>query len=354
MPDAAPSRAPDRAGDRPWRVVRVPAELRLSAASRLVSQSGGQAEAAGKKLLESAPSHGIDVSLMWATVDQAEKPGRRGVRQACLLVPSCGRTAMLFLSEPAARGESGEEAAGERAALASAACEHAREHLADRVRLVQALPDPGEAWATAALQQAGFMSVGRLLYLRRPASPQAFETRAPAQPQWPSGVDVVRADAFTDASARDRALVQALDRTYEATLDCPELCGLRRTEDILASHRGTGQYDPALWWVVLLSGQPHGCMLFSRCPDTATTELVYLGLSPQLRGKGMGATLLALGLRAASSPGPDGLRRSVDIACAVDRRNTPALALYDRAGFKPFAERVALVRAVEDPAGKPG
>jgi ribosomal protein S18 acetylase RimI-like enzyme len=215
--------------------------------------------------------------------------------------------------------------------------------LADRVTLVQALPEPRETWATSALEHAGFLSVGRLLYLRRPATPQPFESRFPAVPVWPAGVDVVRVDQFTDAAARDRALVEALDRSYEATLDCPELCGLRRTEDILASHRGTGRYDPSLWWVVLAQGVPHGCMLLSRCPETATMELVYLGLSPALRGRRIGAGLLALGIRAACAPGPEGLRGSVDIACAVDRRNAPALGLYERAGFRPFAERVAMV-----------
>ena len=39
----------------------------------------------------------------------------------------------------------------------------------------------------------------------------------------------------------------ALDRSYVDTMDCPELCGMRATADILASHKATGEFDPSLW-----------------------------------------------------------------------------------------------------------
>ena len=136
------------------------------------------------------------------------------------------------------------------------------------------------------------------------------------------------------------ALIRALDRTYEATLDCPELCGLRDTADVLESHRSTGVFDPALWWLVFLNEQPHGCMLLNRCPDHGTVELVYLGLSPELRSRRIGSRLLELGLAAIDSTG------GTPITCAVDLRNAPALRLYGRLGFREFGRRVALVRPI--------
>ena len=93
-----------------------------------------------------------------------------------------------------------------------------------------------------------------------------------------------------DAAAPE--LLEALESSYQDTLDCPELCGLRETPDVLDSHRSTGVFDPALWWMVHVNGQARGCALFNRCPEQRTIELVYLGLSPELRGRGLGKWLL--------------------------------------------------------------
>jgi ribosomal protein S18 acetylase RimI-like enzyme len=35
------------------------------------------------------------------------------------------------------------------------------------------------------------------------------------------------------------------------------------------------------------------------------------------------------------------------MTCAVDLRNEPALRLYERAGFRAFSRRVALVRVLD-------
>jgi RimJ/RimL family protein N-acetyltransferase len=139
------------------------------------------------------------------------------------------------------------------------------------------------------------------------------------------------------------ALIAALDRSYEQTLDCPELCGLRRTHDVLDSHRATGAWSPALWWLVYLHDQPHGCLLINHCPEHSSVELVYLGVSPQLRGRGLGTRLLDLGLSLLAGVEAD------HIACAVDLRNIPARRLYERAGFREFGRRIALVRPLTRP-----
>ena len=81
-------------------------------------------------------------------------------------------------------------------------------------------------------------------------------------------------------------------------------------------------------------------MLLSKTEELRSVELVYLGLTPALRGQGLGAKLLDLAFRV--------VPRSTfeHITCAVDKANTPAARIYQRAGFRPFGERAALVKRV--------
>lgn len=328
-------------------IVRVGPDLLVAAARRLVPQRSQDVSAAARRFVESAASHGIDLSLFWAAVGRSPGPreGDPVVRQAVLAVPGSGRTAAFFVSEPPSGGDpEPARAARERARLLDHACSWLGANIPERVSLAQMLPEPRDTWAPPALEAAGFRRVGSLRYMRRPARPLEFE-RGLGEPAWPEGVRVERFDRLGDRRAAEADLVRALDRSYVDTLDCPELCGLRPTRDILESHRATGVWDPALWWMVSLDGRPEGCLLMARCPETTSSELVYLGLSPVLRGKGVGSALLAMGLRAVCAVTP-GASPGVEIVCAVDRRNEPAIRLYERAGFTAFAERIAYVRPV--------
>lgn len=315
--------------------VRLPESMHWAAARRLVSQQLPDRSAAATRLLTGAASHGIDFSLTWGTIG-AGAAGADAVRQVCLAVLGAGRTAMLFVAEPPPGGDPGGPAAGlaERAACIEEACRALPKLKPGAVMIAQALPEPRDGWAISAFREAGFIHVGDLSYMRRMGA-------LPADPQpmvWPGDVRVVRVDELGDRAAQDAVLIAALDRSYIDTLDCPELCGLRETADILQSHRATGRWDPALWWVVMRSGAPEGCLLLNRGPDRGSAELVYLGLSPALRGHGLGAGLLKFGLAR--------LGRASEVNCAVDERNQPAIRLYRRLGFSVFARRVALVRSL--------
>jgi len=324
-------------------VLRATPDLYLAAAARLVNQSNPDIESAARGLVSAAPAHGIDLSLVWVTMNP---PGPRRtamrVRQASLAVPGDGRTAMLFVSEPAPGGDFGdpEESHRERVAVINQACQHLARHLHDRVCIAQALPDPAEAWAIAAFRSAGFIKVGDLAYMRRESKPAGKRSRGVEQAPLPAGVAVASLRELNLGPTAPE-LLEALEHTYLQTLDCPELCGLRETVDVVDSHRSTGAFDPALWWLVHLDGRPHGCALFNRCPEQRTIELVYLGLSPQLRGKGLGKWLLRQGIEAAREGNPGWA-----MTCAVDHRNTPALGLYRALGFRSFGDRTALVRPI--------
>lgn len=322
--DNEPATSRHGASGRCYRIVRVGGDLRIQAAKRLLGPGRGDSQSA-IQMLQAAESHGIDISNLWATVDQ----NRESIRQVCLLVEGSGRSAMVFTSAPIGREQEAELAELLRQITASLRSVH----------LVQALLEVDERGARAALLESGFLSVGTLAYMRRPTRPnpdQAVSRVSEIQKGgWPDGLILRRYE-----SGDDDALIEGLERTYEGTLDCPELCGLRRTCDVLESHRATGRWDPDLWWLLEKGGRIEGMLLLNPCPDTGTIELVYLGLAPSLRGHGLGHRLLAHAMadvRGRSEP---------FVTCAVDERNQPAMRLYRSAGFSEFARRIALVKPV--------
>jgi mycothiol synthase len=336
-----PAQNPPRvaAGNPPSRPARrIPPELYEAAAGRLVGADAGDSATAARRFVRSAAAHGIDLALMWGTTDESGKKDHK-VRQVCLAVLGAGRTAVLFLSGPRASGghADGMDALSERVAAIGAAVSWLAQEYPDQVRIAQSLPEPSEGWAAAALEGSGFQRVGSLAYLRSPLS----RRREPApETHWPEGI-TVRTLASGAKGHPDRALLaEALERSYEETLDCPGLCGMRETDDVIDSHLATGEFDPSLWWLLLLDGRPEGCALFNPCPEQNSVELVYLGLSKAVRGRGLAKQLLAHGMARVGGPG------RVSVTCAVDRGNAPAIAVYTRAGFSEFSGRLAYVRAV--------
>jgi ribosomal protein S18 acetylase RimI-like enzyme len=290
----------------------------LDAARALVSDAPGPRAASAQKFLAAAASHGLDLDNTWGVIDQAG-----AVRHVALATPGSGRTHMMFTS-PAKTDID----ANELSVAIDASCRAVRAH-----GLAQALLEPGDTVQAEAFLRAGFMKLAVLGYLRR-KNPRA-RSRTLSIPSLPHGVTI---ENWTPGA--DDEFIKALDRSYVETLDCPELCGLRQTRDVLESHKAAGVFEPSLWWIVRLHGEPQGAMLFSPGHGHAHIELVYLGIAPALRGKRIGATLLDYGLRALAG------RKEPSITCAVDQRNKPARRLYRKAGFEQFAERAAFIRPV--------
>lgn len=319
--------------------IALPVSLRLSAARRMVDASAGPIDESASRFLTAAPDHGIDLDLFWGVLGPDGE-----VAEACLAVIGAGRTAMLFVSRPSdsPRGGSPEARAARdaRAECVRAACAGLEARFSRRLAIAQGLPEPAEPWAAEAFESAGFRPVGELAYLSRPVRPadSALAVRTP----WPQGVAVRAIRTLARGSDDRRQLAEAMERSYEGTLDCPELCGLRETEDVIDSHQATGRWTGALWRLVTLDGRPEGCALLNPTPALRSVELVYLGLGPRLRGRGVGERLLRDALAMTAT------RRKRDcadaITCAVDRRNVPALALYRRLGFTEVSARLAFVR----------
>lgn len=342
--------SPGKPVPQPPTPIRIPPELNLLAAGRLVHDTTAPQSENARRLVAAANDQGIDLSLMWGTVDR-DPAGRPRVRHVCLAVPGAGRTAMLVLSPPPAGHQDwlGDDAVqrAERAACVSRACRALAAFEGERntrIAIAQALPDPSEPWAVAAFLEAGFTHIADLVYMRRPlvVRPAGADARpAPGhEPPWPDGVAVRNVRGVAPGEPDREALIEALERSYDGTLDCPGLCGLRSTADVLDSHRATGRWDARHWRLVFLHNRPRGCLLLTHCPDHDGVELVYLGLSKDLRGRGLARRLLFFGLSAIAHVDAD------HVACAVDTRNAPALRLYKGLGFTVSASRVALVKPI--------
>ncbi len=133
--------------------------------------------------------------------------------------------------------------------------------------------------------------------------------------------------------ATHKRFVSLLEQSYQATLDCPELDGVRSPEQALAAHRASGEFSPAFWRLYRIDGVDAGILLLSPHPDQRAWELVYMGVASGFRGKGLGRQMLTNALP--QLPRTDGEM----VFLAVDRRNRYARETYTRLGFSEVATR---------------
>jgi hypothetical protein len=166
-----------------------------------------------------------------------------------------------------------------------------------------------------------------LIYLQR-------VVRQPA-----SAVDLPTGIALqTYGSDTHRLFAHAIVRSYEGSLDCPALNGRRHIDDVIQGHKATGLFDPSLWYVLTEQDHAIGVLVLSPAEHNESVELVYLGLAPEGRGRGLGDLLMRLALDAIQK-----LDRH-ELNLAVDSKNLPALRLYYRHGMKRIGSRLALLR----------
>ncbi len=128
-----------------------------------------------------------------------------------------------------------------------------------------------------------------------------------------------------------------LMRTYEGTLDCPELNGRRTVAEIIAGHEQQGHVRPGLWWLASADERPVGVALLTDTPGVESWELSYVGVVPEARRRGIGHALSLWALQEAKRAGVPQLKVS------VDARNQPARQLYVKMGFVPHDQREVLL-----------
>jgi len=199
------------------------------------------------------------------------------------------------------------------------------------LRMVQALLATDTGDDADILARAGFRHFSDVLYLSCPD--HEFPALEPA-----SSLTFVPIE-----KAGERTFAKIVEATYEATLDCPAVSGVRNIDDVLLGYRATGTHDPDGWLVVRHRGENIGCLILADYPQHGIRELVYMGLVPAARGKGFGAEVArrALWLTAQS--------KRQRLVLAVDAANEPALRMYAVAGFQAWDRRSVFIRVMEPP-----
>jgi len=196
--------------------------------------------------------------------------------------------------------------------------------------LLQSLFDPRQRLHEEALAQAGWHRLAVLHYMQKKGLPKYRPLRLPD----PS-------IAVTSWDEKHRTLFErAIAASYEQTLDCPGLLGLRRMTDILAGHMAAGQFCPAMWHVLHRDDEPVGVVMVNQVVGQQTAELVYLGLSPAWRGRGLSLPLMEHAMGQAHAAG------ARSMLLAVDQANAPAIRLYERLGFRVTGEKLAMIRTM--------
>jgi mycothiol synthase len=263
--------------------------------------------------------HGMSLDGLWALFD-----GQTPIYSA-LIIPGMGRTAVLFTS-PIIKNEGVAQAGSMiRVALAS--------QDAQKVHLVQALLEPVQRLERKALAEAGFSYLAKLVYMRHPLAKSGPACESVEALNW-EGQPLTALAWQEDRQDRFREAILA---SYEDTLDCPELVGVRRIEDIVEGHMAVGRFDPSWWTALYLQDEPVGVLLLNPFVDRRELELVYLGLSPKFRGGGLAGRLMNAALARAKA------ERFTGMLLAVDEHNAPAMRLYQGLGFRPTGRKAAMI-----------
>lgn len=256
----------------------------------------------------------IDVNMTWV----ADCGGR--IVWALLPIVSPGRT-MLLLSPGTAYRQTTSQAVG---VLCDSVCTHFAER---QTVLAQILLDPRDRTVREMYRCRGFADLAELVYLQRHLS------RTPEMPDLADGWFLHRYSPSTHAM-----FAEAIQQSYHGSMDCPALNGRRDIEDVIAGHQAAGVFDPSLWLVLSERGEGRAVLLLNQTLVGDGIELVYLGVAPQARGRGIGDRLMRLACFLTANRGVS------DLSMAVDARNAPALRLYHRHGLKRVGSRIALVR----------
>jgi ribosomal protein S18 acetylase RimI-like enzyme len=242
---------------------------------------------------------------------------------AILPMVNPGRTVLYFAAPVRA-------AASHPAAVGTAIESICRTMAQQNIQLAQVLLDPSDQATIDTYLHHGFSSMAELIYLHRAIRPFSL----PAQPP-PPGAEF---QLQSYSAANHASFAAAIVASYQNSLDCPALNGVRDIEDVITGHQSAGEFDPADWLLLSRHGQPAAVLLLMRTPQVDAMELVYLGLAPPVRGLGIGKYLMELALYRVRQ------RNLAGLTLAVDSRNTPAIKLYHRHGMQRLMSKVALMR----------
>lgn len=291
-----------------------PARL-MESIERLLGSDRRRAE----RFMRFARDSRMSLEHIWCAIDEKDR-----IISTVLASPSPGRTALLFSSSPDTPGE-----AREIGRLIDATCNSLK---AAGMGLAQSLVEPGEQLEHTAFLEGGLEELAILTYMERPVPARGsdFDTELPGD---------LTIEPFTLDQREE--LEALLPMTYQETLDCPGLAGLRDPKDVVDGHMSAGIFKPEWWLIARDAGRPIGVILLNGSSGSSSVELVYLGIIPESRGSGLGQRLLNNGLQRIAGT------RERKVVLAVDEANTPALGIYEKTGFKRTVRRCALIRSLD-------
>ena len=70
-------------------------------------------------------------------------------------------------------------------------------------------------------------------------------------------------------------------RSYQETLDCPEVNGVRTMEEVVTGHRSQGRHAPSRWWLAWHEKTAAGVLLLTELEDVDGWDLSYVGVVPE-------------------------------------------------------------------------
>ncbi|MBI1346963.1 GNAT family N-acetyltransferase [bacterium] len=196
----------------------------------------------------------------------------------------------------------------------------------DGSRLGQVLLDASEADLAESLMPWGFHWQTELFFLARTFTEPWTESPEPA---W---------SVESYSSATHARFAQLIESTYQDSLDCRILEGIRTGEEALASHKLSGEHRPDLWQIFTIDGRDAALLLLSEHASQDAVELVYFGVAPEFRGQGLGRAVIQRALSTSRNTG------RAAIFLAVDAGNGYANTLYATFDFAELARRRACFR----------
>lgn len=197
------------------------------------------------------------------------------------------------------------------------------------VRVVQGLVGPHATREREVFKQAGYTFLAELMYLESDLTRPVLTDKHPPALEW----------EIYDPGKRGQ-FGQVLQGTYQESLDCAKLTGVRPIEDILDSHQAAGEFDPSHWRIGMLDGKPAGVLLLAYIAERGSFEVVYMGVLPGYRGRGVGVGLLTRAVELAREHGV------MTLTLSVDAINVPARRLYAGFGFQERSCREVWIRVL--------
>lgn len=250
---------------------------------------------------------------------------------AALIAASPGRAGLALYGNRTAFHGPGNAATATMAALANAR----RTSLDQGLVLIQSMCDAGDSVTREGLEASGFAFLTTLHYLVL-----MLDTEHEALTRSPKESPGMLKQGYSWVGYRDSLESQfrdALEQSYEASLDCPELTGLRDSRDVLLTHRARTNFDPSLWYLLRRDDATAGVLLLNRVGPPLGIEIVYIGVPRRFRGQGISDALLRQAITAASRLG------ARFITLAVDCRNDFARRMYARWNYRETLKRDAFI-----------